>query len=269
MDIGGPFGEQQVRDFFERGYVVVEDLFSPAEVEEMRRAFDRLETFARLLGETRSFRGSLFVLERTPRGRPLPHVRIHRVVWCGAAEPILGRYGRDPRLVRRAAQLLGSRSVDQLINQAHFKLPGDGVAFDWHQDSTHRRYGGPDWTDVNGRGSYVQAALALDDVTEDNGPLVFVEGSCRHGHVEPGSDGRLPRHLLDPARMRPATMRAGSVVFFGPYTIHGSEPNRSDRPRRVLINGFAYPGANRRVYPGAGTGLHLEVGAGEAGPPPH
>ncbi len=260
MSSPAPLSETQVRDFFERGFVVVPDVFSPGEVEEMRQAFDRLETLARLLVETQTFRGSLFVLERPPANGGGRRVRIHRVVWCGGAEPVLAEYGCDPRLVSVAAHLLGSETVCQLINQAHFKLPGDGVAFDWHQDSTHRRYGQGQWRDVNGRGSYVQTALALDDVTETNGPVVFVEGSGRHGHVEPGSDGRLPAHLIEPERMAPATMRAGSVVLFGPYTIHGSEPNRSDRPRRIFINGFAYPGANSRVYPGAGTGLLLRSG---------
>ena len=56
---------------------------------------------------------------------------------------------------------------------------------------------------------------------------------------------------------RPATMRAGSVLLFGPYSVHGSQPNTSPRPRRTFINGFAYPGANARIYPGEGAGRLL------------
>ena len=44
------------------------------------------------------------------------------------------------------------------------------------------------------------------------------------------------------------------VVMFGPYTVHCSQPNVSEHPRRVFINGFAYPGANTRLYPGRGAG---------------
>jgi ectoine hydroxylase-related dioxygenase (phytanoyl-CoA dioxygenase family) len=146
--------------------------------------------------------------------------------------------------------------MNQLINQAHFKLPGDGVDFPWHQDSTHRRYGRGEWVDANGRGSYVQTVIAVDDITPDNGPLEFIPGSCRLGHVEPpaGQEGRLPEHLVDPASAVAATMPAGSVLLFGPYTFHRSRPNESTTPRRVFINGFAYPGANSRVYPGEGAG---------------
>ena len=52
-------------------------------------------------------------------------------------------------------------------------------------------------------------------------------------------------------------MRAGSVLVFGPYAIHRSLPNRSGVPRRVFINGYAYPGANARVYPGEAAGRTL------------
>jgi len=49
-------------------------------------------------------------------------------------------------------------------------------------------------------------------------------------------------------------MEAGSVLLFGPYSFHCSAPNDSTRPRRMFINGFAYPGANTRIYPGDGAG---------------
>lgn len=244
---------KEIRGFFDRGFLIRPRVFGAREIERMRAAFDRLEATARKLGRTAMHRGSRFVLSSGAAG-----VRIERVVWCGAAEPLLSRYGRDPRLLRLAAALLGSPEMNQLINQAHFKLPGDGLAFPWHQDSTHRRFGGGEWTDVNGTGSYVQTVLAVDDVTADNGPLELIPGSGRLGHLNLPPDGRLPDDV-DPADAVAATMEAGSVLLFGPYTVHGSRPNRSDRPRRVLINGFAYPGANSRVYPGRGAGRKVTV----------
>jgi ectoine hydroxylase-related dioxygenase (phytanoyl-CoA dioxygenase family) len=241
-----------VEAFFDAGFTVQPDVFSATEVEVMREAFDRLESTARRIGATEMHNGSQFVVDRVQDGG----IKIHRIVWCGAAEPVLSGFGRDPRLVEMAAQLLGSSSMNQLINQAHFKLPGDGVAFPWHQDSTHRRYGMAEWTDVNGRGSYVQTITALDDIGEDNGPLLFIPGSHARGHLDLPPDGSLPP-WLDPAAAVPAIMRAGSVLLFGPYSVHGSQPNVSTRPRRTFINGFAYPGANARTYPGEGAGRLL------------
>lgn len=258
----GPLTSAQLDAFWRRGFLVVEDVFDVDEVEHMRQAFERLEQRASTLEETAMVDGSQFVVE------PQEHaVRIHRVVWCGGAEPVLSRMGRDARLVAVAAQLLGSNQMEQLINQAHFKLPGDQVAFAWHQDSVHRRYGTELWTDVNGRGSFIETATAIDPMTPDNGPLEFIPGSHKNGHIDPDPDtGELPAGSYDPTRAVTVEMSPGSVALFGPYVIHGSRPNRGRSPRRLFLNGFAYPGANRRVYPGVDAGRL--VGVREA-PPSH
>ena len=245
-----PLGAEQVQAFYEQGFVVVVDVFRPKELAQMRAAFDRLERMAFALNESGMNGGSQFVIER---GAGHPAVRIHRIVWCGAAEPVLSRYGMDDRLLAMAAQLLGAREMNQLINQAHFKHPNDGVEFPWHQDSTHRRFGHAVWRDVNGRGSYVQTVTAIDEVDDDNGPLRLIPGSCGLGHVPDVVEGALPA-ALDERRAFTARMRAGSVLLFGPYTFHSSPPNRSTRTRRIFINGFACAGANSRVYPGEGAG---------------
>ena len=252
-----PLTDAQVDAFYERGFFVQEDVFGRGELASMREAFDRLERIACQFSEPTIYRGTQFVVQRVPYGEGT-RARIDRIVWCGAAEPILSSFGRDPRLVSMSARLLGSDSMEQLINQAHFKLPGDGVSFPWHQDSSHRRYGQSEWNDVNGRGSYVQTIVALDEVTEDNGPIELIPGSCRLGHLDLPPDGALPVDV-DPGTAVAATMRAGSVLVFGPFTIHRSLPNRSRTPRRIFINGYAYPGANSRVYPGDGAGRTLTL----------
>lgn len=245
----------QVEEFFDAGFILIRGAFSSTETAEMCAAFERLRRTAEGLGTTCMHRGSQFVLDQTEARQ----VRIQRIVWCGGAEPVLSRYGADRRLLRMAALLLGSSQMNQLINQAHFKLPGDGVEFPWHQDSTHRRYGNDEWRDVNGRGSYVQTVLALDETSEASGPLQLIPGSGRAGHLNLPKDGPIPTGLFDESRAVTATMNPGDVLLFGPYTLHRSLPNRSTQPRRVFINGFAYPGANTRVYPGEGAGRLLQL----------
>jgi len=247
----------QIEAFFEVGFVLQPDVFDAVEIERMRRAFERLETVARGLRQTQLHRGSQFVLTPVEENHGSTRLRIERIVWCGACEPVLSAFGEDPRLLGMAGQLLGSGEMNQLINQAHFKLPGDGVEFPWHQDSTHRRYGEGDWRDVNGRGSFVQTLTAIDAMTADNGPLELIPGSCRLGHMDPQQG--LPVDRLEGGAVT-ITMAPGSVLLFGPYTFHRSTPNRSRRPRRVFINGFAYPGANSRIYPGAGAGRLVGIG---------
>jgi ectoine hydroxylase-related dioxygenase (phytanoyl-CoA dioxygenase family) len=245
---------EQARAFFEDGYLVLPGTFTPEEVAAADAAFRRLEARAQQLSETALVEGSLFVVERRAE-RPL---RIERIVWCGGAEPELGRLGRSPKLTVPASQLLGGPELDQLINQAHIKNPGDGVAFHFHQDSYHRRYGTELFEDVNGRGSFVQTLTAIDAMNADNGGLWVVPRSHRAGHI-PTPDGRLPEGAFDRTAAVPLSVQAGDTILFGLFTVHGSGLNAGATPRRVFINGFCCPGANRREYPGAGTGLRLKA----------
>lgn len=261
----------QVDDFFGRGWVVVPALFGADELAAARAAFERLHATAQRLRVTQDHAGARFVL--TDRGGGMSAseaagggVVVQRVVWAGGAEPALLDIGADPRLVGPALQLLGSERCEQLLCQAHFKMPGDGVSFDWHQDVQHRDKGPGTWRDINGRGSYVQTLLAVDEMRTDNGPLQFVpreavqlddRGRLRDAHYDYGTPMAGGDETVDAGRAETITGPAGSVIFFGPYAVHGSTPNTSSVPRRVLINGYAYPGANGRVYPGEGSGRVL------------
>lgn len=249
----------EIQSYFETGWIVRRALFRTDEVAGMRACFDELEEIAGELTETGLHRGAQFVLGEN-NGRQV----LRRIVWAGACQPYLLAIGEDARLTVPSAQLLRSNAMDHLLNQAHFKRPRDGVLFDWHQDIQHRDKGEGTWTDVNGSGSFVQTLLVLDEMTPDSGPLLFIPGSSKWGRVDFGDEsGGEPSHATKrPPQLREeeaVTIEAqpGDTLFFGPYTVHASFENTSDRYRRVLINGYASPGANRRVYPGDGAGRRL------------
>jgi ectoine hydroxylase-related dioxygenase (phytanoyl-CoA dioxygenase family) len=241
--------EDERQAFDADGFFVRRGVFDEEEIRATRDAFVRLYATAQTLPATGDHDGAFLVVSRSPAGL----VVVQRIVWAGGAAPVLLRQSEDARLVAPALELLGTRSCEQLLCQAHYKMPNDGVSFDWHQDIQHRDKGGDTWTDVNGRGSFVQTIMLVDDMTEENGPLQFVpktaarlDASRRLAKQDAGA-------LVDPSRAISVTGRAGDVLFFGPYAVHGSTPNESSSPRRVLINGYAAPGANKRFYPGRGA----------------
>jgi len=248
--------------FYDDGYLILEDLFSREEVAEMAEAAERLRAVGRELaaalpasdgeeGERKvEHAGSQFVFGGTNGSR-----RLLRVVWAGGCEPAFLACSRDVRLTAIVAQILGSATAVHLLNQLHAKYPHDGLEFEPHQDSEHRRYGTPEWRDVNGRGSYVQTVVAIDDSTPENGPLIFYPRSGRRGHRDPAA---VRRGYRDRPGV-PALLAAGSAAFFGPYVVHRSAENRGVLPRRIAINGFALPGANSRAYFGAGTGVPVDL----------
>lgn len=243
--------KDQINQFYETGYLFLDRLFLEPEIAEIRTAIERLQVEASSLEGIVMHKGSQFVVT----GK-----QIRRVVWCGAAEPILLKYGQDERLISIAKQVLGSKKLYQLINQVHFKLPNDGVSYPFHQDSRHRGYGTDEWTDINGKGSYIQTVTAIDESNLENGPLLVMPGSCKKGHLGlPYSENeQTDSELFNKKDAIPISMKPGDVVAFSPYTIHGSLPNNSNKPRRIFINGFAYPGANKRSYPGCNKGVLIE-----------
>ena len=238
-------------DWLERyhrdGFAVIHGLLQAHELEQMSGGFERLVERARSLDGSTEVEGSRFVVRAEP-------FRLSRVVWCGGAEPAL-RLGDHPAFLRIARAVLERPDVVQLIQQAHFKLPGDGVDYRWHQDASNRRYGSDLWTDVDGRGSFVQIAVAVDAMTPHNGPLRVVPGTHRLGYVADPTSGDLPAGLFDASAAHTVTLEPGDAAVFGPFLVHGSGPNDSAKARRLFLQGYAAPGANRRVYPGCGLGI--------------
>jgi hypothetical protein len=107
----------EITAFSEIGWITKKALFHADEINKMRACFENLERMA-------------------------DESVIKRVVWAGGSQPYLLEVGEDPRLTHPCAQLLGSNEMEQLLSQAHFKRPGDGVIFGWHQDIQHRDKGG-------------------------------------------------------------------------------------------------------------------------------
>ena len=246
----------QIDQFYDQGFIILRQVFGPQDIAAMSDACARLKALAQDLEGSVLHQGANFAVDQVEvDGTRVAHIR--RISWCGGAEPVMLEYGADPRLLSIAADLLDSDEMNQLINQVHYKEPGDTVQFPLHQDSHHRGYGTARWEDVNGRGSFVQTATLIDRMTQDNGPLLFVPGSNQQGHLGlPTSQDEWPEGI-DLSRAVTVIGDPGDVAVFGPYTVHGSRLNTSTVSRRIFINGYAYPGANRHAYVGEGAGRLL------------
>src|SRR5215467_9165691 len=93
-----------LRRFYDDGYLIIEDLFSREEVEEMAEAAERIRALGRDLAAALSagdgvgerkveHGGSQFVF-----GGSNGSTRLLRVVWAGGCEPSFLACGRDARL---------------------------------------------------------------------------------------------------------------------------------------------------------------------------
>jgi ectoine hydroxylase-related dioxygenase (phytanoyl-CoA dioxygenase family) len=94
--------------------------------------------------------------------------------------------------------------------------------------------------------------VTLDDAHEGNGCFRVIRGSHARGLL-PGrtGEGRLGPLFTHPGAFDasaqvPAAAPAGSAIFFSPHTVHGSEPNGSDAPRRAFV--LTYQPAGLRMF---------------------
>jgi hypothetical protein len=80
------------------------------------------------------------------------------------------------------------------------------------------------------------ARVALDEVVDENGPLLVIPGSHRDVSAED-----MPTAQELSARSRPIHMRAGDVLLIRPMVVHRSGPSRpgTTRHRRTLHFEFA------------------------------
>ena len=240
---------QIYHDFFRDGYCVLPAVFQKNEIEAISKELDHLEATAKNQTSSTEIDGSLFVIEN--------HA-IQRVVWCSGHRPELTKYSRNPTILSHVQEILDSPEFDHIICQTHFKLPGDKVEFDWHQDSQHRHFGTEYWEDVNQQGSFVQTLLAVDEMNLQNGPVEFIKGSHKLGHIDLPHNSQWEDQCKGLEREK-LCLKPGDVAFFHPYVIHGSTANQSTEKRRVLINGFASPNANQFRYPGCGLGVRIHT----------
>ncbi len=243
--------KSQLTEFDLKGYLIIENVFSTEEVQMILGSVDKVfnEIVVPSKKETFFERGSRIVFQNN---------NLHRIVWCGALDPIFTEVGKDPRIINPVSQILGnSTELVQLINQLHFKLPMDGVAFDYHQDAQHRSYGTDYWNDILGNGSFIQTALVLDPMTKENGPLEFFEASHKEGYL--GGMDFITSKVLNKYDKVVLELSPGSLALFHPFVIHGSSENKSSSSRRILINGYTVPGVNSFEYPGCGKGQLIKL----------
>lgn len=237
------------RAWREDGFFVRSGVFSVPELEALRIAAERVGAEAARLA-TRAGRayqidgnryadvGAVTVqYEHEPGSSTLRVVEpFHHL------DPLFERLVGDPRIVTPMCDLVGVERVALWTDKLNLKRAERGSGFQWHQDS-------PYWAHAcEHLGRLPNVMLALDDADEENGCLRVVRGSHRRG-VLSGREGEgvLGPLFTDPrafaaADAVPAVLRAGSLLFFSPHSVHGSEPNRSERARRACVLTYQPPG---------------------------
>jgi ectoine hydroxylase-related dioxygenase (phytanoyl-CoA dioxygenase family) len=221
--------QDQIADYRRKGYLKVEGMLTSEQLAGARRVMDEFVERSRSL--TRS--DDVIDLEDDHTAEA---PRIRRLKDPHKASPVFDGLLRDERILDMVEQLIGP-DIRMHHTKLNVKPPGGGEAVEWHQDWAFYPATNDDILEVG---------LLLDDATEVNGALLVVPGS----HLGPVHDHHVTGFFagaMDPAScdgldLKQAialTAPAGSMTMHHVRTVHGSRTNNSDRPRRLLLFGYA------------------------------
>jgi len=229
-----PLAEEQVRFFVENGYLVVPDLMSRVEIEELRRDAAFIA------------RGGYPTPSIEPPPAAMSDDEVIGNILCihqpHFISPVMEKYLRHPKICGILSQIIAAHlpwwdgSVKCMQSMLFVKPPGfQGQA--WHQDEIY--------IPTRDR-SLCGAWIAMDDATIENGCLWVIPGSHRTGYLFPQRahenrdefDFAPESHGFDESEEVPVEVKTGALVFFNGYLLHRSRKNRGRTLRRVLVNHY-------------------------------
>jgi ectoine hydroxylase-related dioxygenase (phytanoyl-CoA dioxygenase family) len=215
-------GEQR-RQFQEEGYFLLENVFTPTEMDALT---GHIEAFQRRAEENLKAQGGTAGISRAGEIIFDSHL--------AEQDENIRAFCLRPEFVAITTQLLGP-NVDLYWNQSVFKGPEGEKEFPWHQDDGY--------TPVE-PSPYLTLWLALNDATLENGCISVLPGSHRRGLVphRPSPIGLICHELDDPDQGRPVPVRAGSITVFQSLTMHKSGVNRSKGTRKAYIIQYSHAG---------------------------
>jgi len=212
---------EQISFYRENGYLLVENVVAPEQLERMRAiAYEFIEA-SRQVSES----DEVFDLDE---GHSAETPRLTRIKLPHKQHPYFD-------------EILKNSGVTEVLREL----------VEWHQDWAFYPHTNDD---------LLAFGLMLEDVDLQNGPLQVIPGSHRGPVLSHMHEGRFCGAVdaddpeFDVSQAVTLTGRAGSMTVHHARTLHGSAPNLSDRPRLILF----YEIAKADAWPilGASSYIH-------------
>jgi len=221
--------DTQLDLYNERGFLLVKGFVSESDVAQIRR---EIEGVHEKLAARRDVDGLGLTWEDLPDGEP-PLIR--QLMGSQNLSSTIRRLADSTEMLGAIGQLLGE-PAELFHSKLMLKAAQRGSFTPWHSDWGY-------WKTTFARPAQMNAFLAIDPSTLENGCIRYVPGSHRdfieHEVFESsaGFNIGLPGDI-DAFENEALEMEPGDVAFHGSVTIHASEGNQSDRSR--IMNTFAY-----------------------------
>lgn len=231
--------DEQVAHYHEQGYLAIDALTSPEDIETLRQSYDRI--FAERAGRDEGNSFDLAGADEDGKAAALP-----QILNPAKYAPEMNDSQLLQNATRVGRQLLGP-DVKASFAHAIFKPPQHGAPTPWHQDAAY-------W-DPNYDYKSISIWVPLQPATIENGCMHFVPHSHTLDvltHHSINNDPRIHGLELDESEMHrteaavACPLPPGGATFHGGYMLHYAPANRSDIPRRALILNVSVPATPRK-----------------------
>ena len=213
---------QQVQQYHDTGYLAVPDVLSGDEVAELQRVTDEF------VEASRTIAAHTDVYDLEPSHSPA-EPRVRRIKNPDQHHEAYDRTLRHPSIVGIVDQLIGP-GVRFRGTKLNLKSAGYGSPVEWHQDWAFYPHTNDD---------ILAVGVCIDAMSEENGGMLVVPGSHRGPVFDHHQDGYFVGAVTDSEMRGDHTVQlevpAGGISLHHVRTLHGSVPNRSPRPRRLLL----------------------------------
>jgi ectoine hydroxylase len=211
--------QEQVEQFDQDGYLLVERLFDAEETDLLLRIAKADQQIIQQSQERRDASNGLSKL------------------WITSAlsEDVFSAVVHSDRIVNAMEQLLRGE-VYHYHHKVMLKEPFVGGAWEWHQDYGY-------WYSNGCLYPYLASCLiAIDQATKENGCLQVIKGSHLMGRLEHGKTGEQTgadinrvNEALNHLELVHCEMKPGAALYFHCNLLHRSDANLSPYPRWSLI----------------------------------
>ena len=225
-------------DFYKsNGYLTVENVYSASQIKLLSDVTDEFVEKSRLVTEE----NDMFSLE-SDHSKDNP--RLTRIKTPQNFHSIYKKAVKDEKMLDIIEHFIG-KNIRFQGAKLNMKMPQGGRQVEWHTDWGHHPHTNDDMLAVG---------IALDDITEENGCLMVIPGSHKWDAISHHEDGffvgAVDINSFDVKKAINITSNAGSISIHHVRTLHGSAPNMSDKPRRLLLLEFSAADA----FPVSGIG---------------
>jgi ectoine hydroxylase-related dioxygenase (phytanoyl-CoA dioxygenase family) len=226
--------QEQVDFFFQNGYLRYGKILEDAEIESLRREYDRVFAEA---NTNKQFNNLADNNRDAAAAKTAPKQMLQILNMFEVSLPFR-RLVHDDRLLDIVQDLIGS-NIMLFHDQALFKPARTGGAVFWHQDNAY-------WKCAPA--NLVSCWLTLDDVTRENGAMQVIPGShLKPAHHDPSkATNALIEAQVDESQAVVVDLPAGGCMFHHCQTLHYTQPNVTQRQRRAFAIHYMNPGTRGR-----------------------